>query len=161
MAKVIVDDSQTREVSQSYIWWHLVLIGAALGVVYCVLTYMVGRFIIDPLFCGSSANAITCSNSTSISGNIADILVSIIGLGVMVRMQVFRPIIIAAATAVLLWGLASWTEGLWFVEAIGWSVLLFALCYMLFSWVGRYARSVPVLIATLLILILGRIVLAL
>ena len=161
MAKVIVDGSQTHEVSQSYVWWQLALIGAALGVVYWVLTYLIGHFMIDQLFCGSAANAVTCSNSTAISGNIADILVAAIGLVVMVRMKIFRPIIIALAAAILLWGLAGWTEGLWFLEAIGWTILLFALCYLLFSWVGRYARSVPVIIVTLVILVIGRIVLAL
>lgn len=161
MAKVIMDDSQTREVSQHYVWWHLALIGAGLGLIYWILTYLVSHFIIDQLFCGNSANAITCSNSIGISGNIADILVAAIGLVVMVRMRIFRPIIIAAASAILLWGLASWTEGLWFLEATFWSILLFTLCYLMFSWIGRYARSTPVLIATLIILIIGRILLAL
>ncbi len=161
MAKVIVDEGQVREVSQYYIWWHLALTGAGLGLVYWVMTYLVGHFIIDQLYCGNSVSAITCSNSTSISGNIADILVAAIGLVVMVRMRVFRPIIIAVASAILLWGLAGWTEGLWFLEAIVWSVLLFALCYLMFSWVGRYARSTAVLIAVLVIVVIGRIVLAL
>ncbi len=161
MAKVVLDDSQTRDISQHYVWWRLALIGAGLGIIYWALTYLIGHFIVDQLFCGNSANAATCSNSVSISGNIANILVAAIGLVVMVRMKIFRPIIIAVASAVLLWGLAGWTEGLWFLEAGLWSILLFSLCYLLFSWIGRYSRSTPVLIGTLVILVIGRIVLAL
>ena len=161
MAKVIVDETQTREVSQFYVWWRLALIGVGLGLVYWILTYLIGHYIIDQLFCSNSANAIACTNSVGISGNIADVLVATIGLGVMVRLGIFRPIIIAASTAVMLWGLASWTDGLFWLEAIGWSVLLFGLCYLLFSWIGRYSRSVPVLIATVILLIIARIVLAL
>ena len=161
MAKVILDDSQVREVSQSYVWWRLAAIGLGLGLMYWVLTYLVGHFIVDQLFCNNSADAVNCTNSTSISGNIADVLVATIGLGIMIRLRIFRPIVIAAATAILLWGLAGWTEGLWFLEAIGWSMLLFGLCYLLFSWIGRYARSVPVLVVTLIVLVIGRIVLAL
>lgn len=161
MAKLILDDSQPRAVSLSYSWWIMVLIGAALGVLYWGLTLLVGHFIIDPLFCGDAVNASTCSSSVEISGNVAGILVATIGLGVLVRLGVLRPLIVAIATAAALWGLAGWTDGLGWAEVAAWSALLYGLCYVLFSWISRYAKSVPVLVAAVAIVIIARIVLVL
>lgn len=161
MAKIILDDSQPRAVSLSYSWWMIALIGAAMGVLYWALTLLVGHFIVDPLSCNDAVDASTCANSLEISGNVAGILVATIGLGVLVRLRVLRPLIVAIATAVALWGLAGWTDGLGWAEVVAWSVLLYALCYVLFSWISRYARSVPVLVAVAGIVIIARIVLVL
>jgi len=161
MAKLILDETQPRAVSLSYSWWMMALIGAALGVLYWVLTLLVGHFIIDPLFCSDAVRASTCSSSVEISGNVAGILVATIGLGILVRLNVLRPLIVAIATAAILWGLASWTDGLGWAEVVAWSVLLYALCYVLFSWISRYARSVPVLVAVVAIVMIARIVLVL
>lgn len=161
MAKLILDDSQPRAVSLSYSWWMMALIGAGLGVLYWGLTLLVGQFIIDPIFCRDAANASTCTSSVEISGNIAGILVATIGLGVLVRLGVLRPLIVAVATAATLWGLAGLTDGLGWAEVAAWSAVLYALCYVLFSWISRYARSVPVLIAAIVIVIIARIVLVL
>lgn len=161
MAKLILDETQPRAVSLSYSWWMMALIGAALGVLYWGLTMLVGHFIIDPLFCSDAVNASTCSNSVGISGNVAGILVATIGLGVLVRLSILRPLIIAIATAAALWGLAGWTDGLGWAEIVAWSTLLYALCYILFSWISRYAKSVPVLVAAVTIVIIARIVLVL
>ncbi len=161
MAQVILDDNQPRSISASYSWWVLALIGVATGALYWLLTITVGHFIIEPMFCSSSANASTCSNSVSIAGNVAGILVATIGLGILVRLQVLRPLIIAISTAILLWGLSGWTEGLGWAEIIAWSSILYGLSYVLFSWVSRYTRSVPVLVSAIVIVVLARIVLAL
>ena len=161
MAKLILDDTQPRAVSLSYSWWTMALVGAAIGALYWALTVFVGHFIIDPLFCRNSVNAATCSNSLGISGSVAGILVATLGLGALVRLSVLRPLVIAIATAILLWGLASWTDGLGWAEIIAWSVVLYALSYVLFSWVSRYARSIPVIVVVAIIVIIARIVLAL
>ncbi len=161
MVQVILDDNQPRSVSSSYSWWMLALIGAVVGVLYWLLTLAVGHFIIDPLFCGSSSSAVTCANSVGVAGNVAGVLVATIGLGIMVRLRVLRPLIIAVSTAIILWGLSGWTEGLGWAEIVAWSTVLYALSYVLFSWISRYARSVPVLMAALAIVVIARIVLAL
>jgi len=161
MAKVIIDETQPQVVSMSYSWWRMALIGAALGIVFWTLAFIVSHFIVDPLFCRSSVNALVCSNSVGLAGNIASILVAVVGLVILVRLRVLRPLIVVIATAVVSWGLASWTEGLAWGEIAFWSALLYGLSYVLFSWISRYSRTVPVLISVALIVIVARIVLAL
>lgn len=161
MAKVIVDETYPQTINMSYSWWRIALIGGAIGVLYWALAFLVAHFVIDPLFCRSSVNAAACSNSVGLSGNIATILVATIGLTVLVKLRVMRPLIIAAAAAIVLWGLAGWTNGLAWGEVAAWSVLLYGLSYLLFSWISRYGRSIPVLIAVAIVVLVARIVLAL
>jgi hypothetical protein len=156
MAKVIKTDIESRAIGESYSLWQIALVGVALGALYWCLTAFIEHYIIDPIFCRSLSNASTCLNSTSISGGIATILVAAIGITVILRLYMARPLIIAAAVGIALWGLAQWTDGLVWGEAMAWSMLLYGLAYALFSWIARYVRVVPVVIAMLLIIIAVR-----
>jgi hypothetical protein len=160
MAKLIVDDSMARPVRVSYIWWHIGIIGIGAGIAYYVLTLAIGHFVVDPLFCRSAVNLHACSNSVALAGNISAILVATTALGVLVRLRVYRPIVIVAASAITLWGLAGWTNGLSWIEVLGWSALCYGLSYVLFSWLSRYTRTVPVLISVLVIVIIARLLLS-
>lgn len=158
MAKFIVDESYPSKISSLYSWWQIVLAGLGIGLVYYLLALLIGNLIIDPIFCGSALNGQICSSSVEISGNIANILTMVLGLGVLIRLGTLRPLVIAVATAICLWGLSGWSEGLGWLEVIIWNMLLFALGYLTFSWISRYARSLVVLIGALVIVIIARIV---
>ncbi|MBC7868976.1 hypothetical protein H7X69_02240 [Candidatus Saccharibacteria bacterium] len=161
MANVILDETHPQVVSLSYSWWRIALLGAGLGIVYLILTFLVSHFIIDPIFCGSNVNALACTNSIGLAGNVASILVATIGLAVLVGLKVLRPLIVAVAAAIVLWGLAGWTNGLSWIEIAFWSALLYGLSYVLFSWISRYSRTIPVLISVALVVFIARIMLAL
>jgi len=159
MVTVITDEIHPAVVNVSYSWWRVALIGAVIGAIYWVLSFLIGHFIIDPMFCRSSVNAAACSNSVELSGNIAGILVATLGLMILVWLKVLRPLVVAVATAIILWGLAGWTAGLVWVEVALWSVLLYSLSYVLFSWMSRYGRSIPVLVAATVTVVIARIIL--
>jgi len=145
MARVIKWDTESQTTSTSYSFWRVALFGALLGAIYWALTVLIGRFI----------------SSISISGNIASILVATLGIILMLRFRMAQPLIVAVAAGVSLWGLSQWTDGLGWIEIIVWSSLLYGLAYTLFSWIARYARVVPVLIAIILIIIILRIAIVL
>ncbi|HUC96040.1 MAG TPA: hypothetical protein VMR16_00020 [Candidatus Saccharimonadales bacterium] len=145
MAKVINNDTQSQSISASYSLWRIALVGIALGAIYGGLSPLIQRYI----------------NSTEVSGGIATILVATLGIIVMLRLHMAQPLIVGITTGVTLWGLAQWTSGLNSVEAVAWSVLLYGLAYILFSWVARYARALPVLITVIIIIVAVRIASAL
>lgn len=162
MAKVLKEETvQAQVVSPVYSAPRIAGIGAALGVFYWALTWLIDYLIISPVFCRSVANSMVCINSVSVSGDITTILIAIIGTAFMIRLRIMQPLIIAVASAVTLWGLSGWTNGLAWGEIVAWSALLYALSYLLYSWIARYTRLVPVVVAIVLIIIIVRIVLAL
>jgi hypothetical protein len=86
------------------------------------------------------------------------ILVAVLSIVVMTRLRIGQSLIISVVTVTALWGLAQWTDGLAVIEIAIWSMLAYALAYLLFSWITRYKNIVPVLISILLVVLVVRIV---
>lgn len=120
---------------------RVALLGAALGALYWLLTLLVRQVVFVPLFCGDPANSM-CVGATGSAGVIALLLVSVAGLLGLVRLAIYRPLLVALAAAVSLWGIAAWTAPMFWLEAMLWSAALFALCYTLFTWMVR-PRAFP------------------
>jgi hypothetical protein len=142
MARVIDSRIESRTVSEYFPLVPTIVVGMILGLLFWGLNSVFGRFTTSP----------------TMAGDIATILVASVGLIVMVTMRIGRPIIIALSSAVTLWGLASWTVGLSLAETIVWEVALYALAYVVFSWISRYSRVVPVLTTIIAIVVIARIV---
>ncbi len=158
MAKIIKSDVESQVISSSYSLWLVALLGASLGLIFCLLTMIINQYFINPLFCGSSVNADICLNSVSVSGNIATILVAVIGIFTMLRLELDQPLLVSIVVAATLWGLAQLTDGLSAIEIIAWSVSIYALAYILFSWIARYRRILSALVVMLLVIFIVRVV---
>lgn len=161
MAKVIVEKEQTVVVQTWQPWVRVVVIGLAIGFVAWVLTSLLARYVIEPLTCRDVANAAMCLNAVPVAGNVSAIIAGLLGTLVLVRMGIARPIVLAIASAALLWDVAAWTAGLHWFETILWTILLYTLSYLLFAWIARYARLWVVLAVSILIVVIIRIALVL
>jgi hypothetical protein len=161
MVHVVREETYPQSISMSFSLWQIALTGAAVGALYFILTYLIGHFVIESLYCGTNINVQNCTNSTSIAGNIATVLAGTVGLGVLISLRVLRPIIVVVATALLLWGLSVWTAGLSWGEVVLSSAVLYALSYVLFSWICRYNQTMPIIIVSILVSVVARIVISL
>lgn len=136
MAKVIVDE----RVVVVKPWWarvRIVFIGAGLGLLWWIFTVLIRNYIIDPIACRDLANAAVCVDSLGVAGAIATVLIGIIGAFAMVRTLQPRPMIIAVATAAVLWSLGYYVTGLAWYEALLWAVVIYAVTYALFGLIAR------------------------
>lgn len=141
------------------IWLRIVLVGAAIGVIYWIITGLLARYVIEPLACRDLAtSAANCINASSLAGNISSIVTALIAILILIRMNIAQPVILAVGTAALFWDLAAWTLGLFWLEAIAWALVLYAFSYGLFAWITRYAKLVPAVILALVIVLVIRIV---
>ena len=160
MAQVVVTDQQV--IAESWAMWvRTVVLGAAIGVVFWVISVLFARYVVEPLVCRQVIDAAMCTNATPIAGMITTVLVAVAGIVAMVRMGIARPIIVAVAAAALLWDLSTWTQGLFWLEAIAWSVILYGLAFALFAWITRYASLLVTVILSVLIVLVIRIALVL
>lgn len=153
MPQVIVDE---EIFNRSWVaWLRTIAFGVVVGVVFWLLTLLLDRYVIEPLACRQVANAGVCLTSDALSGNIAALLAGALAILGMVRWGVVRPIVISVATVALLWDLASWTSGLFWAEALGWTALLYGLSYALFSWINRTTSLwLATLLATLIVVVI-------
>lgn len=145
------DNTQTLIELRPQALVQVALLGAGLGILYLLLTLLLRQVIFVPLFCGDPANSM-CVGATGGAGVIALVLTSIAGLLGLVRLAIYRPLLVAIAVAVSLWGLSAWTSNMYWVEATMWTVALFALCYTVFTWMVR-PRSFPLALALVVITI--------
>ena len=141
MAKIIDSDTGPQSISSSYSLWQIAAVGLALGLVYLGLTPLLKTYI----------------SSDVTAGDISTILVATLGVIVMIRLDMAQPLIIAIATGVALWGLSQLTSGLVLGETVFWTVAVYMLAYILFSWISRYVKATPVLVAMFVIVIAVRI----
>lgn len=136
MAKVV--QSQQQVIVEP--WWvkgKIVYIGLGMGLLWWVLTAILRQYVVEPLACRDLATAAACVNSIGVSGSIAAVLVAVAGTWMLINYLQPRPIIIAVATLVLLWDLATMMNGLpWWMTLLG-GVLFYAASYGLFSMVSR------------------------
>lgn len=131
--------------------------GLVLGILTWGLTLLLERFVLRALFCGDPSAA-ACVNITTYAGNIAAVIVAIIGVVALVRLNVFRPLLIVLGGAISLWGMAAWLQDLGRVEQVLWSALLYALLYSLYAWVARIRNAVVVLIVFAIVALATRLI---
>ncbi|MEO6109839.1 MAG: hypothetical protein ABIP50_02420 [Candidatus Saccharimonadales bacterium] len=159
MAKVLVDKVVVTRPWME--WLKIVLIGAGIGIVFWLLTIMLTRYVVEPLTCKNIADAANCVNASSLAGNIATVITALVAILILIRMRVIQPVILAVGTAALLWDLSAWFSGLFWLEAFGWTILLYGLCFGLFAWISRYSRLLFAVIISLMIILIIRIALVL
>jgi len=158
MAKIVSSSVESQTVGLYYPLIRILIIGLASGIVFWLMSIGISRFIINPITCDSLSKYATCLNSLTIAGNISTVLIAVIGMVAMVRLRIARPLVVAVATGAILWNLSKWTDGLSLLEVISWSAALYALSFLLFSWLTRYEKIIPVLIFSTIIVIIANVV---
>ncbi len=136
MAKVV--QSQQQVIVEP--WWvkgQIIYIGLGMGLLWWLLTAILRQYVIEPLACRDLSSAASCVNAIGISGNIAAVLVAVLGTWLLIRYLQPRPIIITVATLVLLWDLSSLVNGMaWWATLLA-ALFFYAASYGLFSMVAR------------------------
>ncbi len=154
MAKVVLETSD-RRLHGTYNWINIGLTGAALGVIALVLGWLLGTYVIDPLVCRSGALA-ACGQSAVTAGNVAAVIVAIIGAAMLIRLHVHWAVGVALAALASLWGAAALTDGLRWFEIAGWMAILYALAYLLFTNIFRIRSVIVAIIVAVLAVLVFR-----
>ena len=134
---------------------RIVLLGVGLGIVGFLLSLVVRDVVLAPVFCESVAVE-KCNGVANSAGNIVSVIVAIVGLLGLVRLSVYRPLLVVLAVAISFWNIGSWTAQLPWYEALSWWVLLYALGYTAFAWLVRPRAFLPTLLIVVIAVILIR-----
>ena len=132
------------------------LYGLGVGIITYVAYLLFERFVFDPILCRDSVALVRCESVPSISGGVAIVIGSFVGLVLLVRERVYRPILAVLGVAVSLWGIFALLVGLPWLLAIIIGGLLFALAYVLFSWLVQPTSLVISVVCVLVVAALAR-----
>lgn len=145
-------------------WWakvKIVWIGLGAGLSWWLLTSLLKHYIVEPLTCRDLSTATACIDSFGVAGSISAIIVAILATLVLIRAFQPRPIVIALASAVLLWDLGSFLNGLSWWETLLWALFFYGATYVLFSWAARITSTAVSLVVAAVVVILIRLLLIL
>ncbi|GEM_PF-197992 len=135
---------------------RVAILGLVTGIVAWLVTLFMQDVVLSALSCGE-ATGVTCEEMTAdLASIIGTVVAGVVGLLGLVKLGVYRPIIVVVAALICLWQLAVWTDGLQWYEAIAWYGALYAILYVLFAWLVRPRSLVIVLLAVIPTVVLIR-----
>lgn len=135
------------------------LYGLGVGLVTYVAYILLERLVFDPILCRDSTALVRCENASTISAGTAIIIGSFVGLILLVRERVYRPILAIIGVAISLWGIFTLLANLPWLLAVIVVALLFALAYVLFSWLVQPTSLVVSTVAVIIVIVLARLAL--
>lgn len=157
---IMTEENPARIVGRGLLFAALA-VGAFVGLFGWALTVAINGWVLNPVFCRSADTASACANADITAWIIAHVLVSIVGLFMLIRANIFRPLLVTLAAMITLWAI-----GLWFLPSVIWAgllweTILFALAYALFTWIASMKRFSYSLIVIVILVILFRVLISL
>jgi hypothetical protein len=135
---------------------QILLLGAISGLLVWGLSFLLDTYIFHAVLC--QAGSAECSTTGQYSMITASVITAILTLLALVRVGVFRPLLVVLAVTISLWSLVETLWGsAWYVGAIL-SIVLYALAYGTYSWIARIQNFWLSLAISVLLLIAIRFV---
>ena len=154
MAKVVLSKA---DVAVRFWPIYSAAIGAFVGVFAWGISVLLSRF----FFSGLCDGAADCFESRASAGYIAVLFSAVFGVIFLALFKLPRALFVAGVAAFATWGVQGWLWGLWWLEALLWSALLYGLVYVLLTTIALMKRWALVVLVTLLALIAIKIILML
>lgn len=128
-------------------------LGAAVGLLVWGLGMLFDRFVFDVYFCQSEAGR-QCASAKSYSVAAASFIAGIAALAGLIRLRVYRPLLVLIASLLSTWGVVQISWGLGWFTGILIAVAMYALAFGAFSWIAR-VREFWISLVVIIILVLA------
>lgn len=159
MAAAYIEENTRPLIAMTrYQFIQVIIAGMIVGLAAWGLTWLFDAYVYQTILCRDGGDA--CEMAPQYSLITASILAAAGGLFALVRLQVFRPLLIVLATTVSLWSLPLIASQVmpWYLAAIA-SVVLFGLAYVLFAWLARIRSFILALVVMIVVVVIVRFVL--
>lgn len=133
------------------------IVGLVVGALSWLLSLLLQNVFVEPVFCRSADAFAACANGGTISMALALFVTNIIGLFALVKIGVYRPLLVIIAALATIVGLHLWLGGLGWLEAAVWYAIVFAIAYVLYAWIARLASFGSAIAAMLVVIVAIRI----
>ncbi len=158
MAYTTVTDTTTRTTFGQNSLFTALAVGAVVGACGWLIALAVQHFFIGNVFCRSADSYAVCANAGTIGWAVAHGIVALVSLFALVRAAVYRPLLVVLAAFIALWGIHAWLAPMVWWQATLWQAVLFGIAYALFAWLASAERFVYALVATIVVVVIVRVV---
>lgn len=139
--------------------WQTAMVGLIVGLLVWGLTLLLNTYVYTAILCHGDGSA-RCTAAPQYAAITAAFIAGGAGLFAIVRLQIFRPLLVVLASLIALWGIVALTAVMpWYGEAIT-VMVLYALAYALFSWVVRIRSFLMTLIVLIVLVVIVHLTLA-
>ncbi len=133
------------------------LVGAVVGVASTGIYYLLNNFIFSAALCRPGVQG--CSNAPIYATVVTVVISAIIGIVALARAGVYRPLLVALAVPLALWGMFALMGGMAWYFGLLFGALLFALAYGLFAWVARLRSFIISIVLLVVLVVVTRLIL--
>lgn len=140
---------------------NIFLVGVLVGLLTYLLYLLLQRFVFEPIMCRDSVALARCDNKDDFASIVALVLGSMLGLVLMVRERVYRPLLASLGIFLSFWTIFIVLANLPWIAVLVISALAFGIGYTLFAWLVQPISLATSLIAVTLAVVAIRIVLSL
>lgn len=136
----------------------VIILGVIAGVITWGVYELLLHFVVPGLFCRDSTTSL-CETAPSIMDGVSLVIGAVVALLGLIRLRVFRPLLVVLATIIALGGLAQRADVLaWYFSLLACGVL-FGLAYGLFAWMAKIRLFWTALLVSAVLVIVTRLVL--
>lgn len=114
---------------------QVVVIGIAVGAFSWIFAEVLGMYVLKPAAC--AGDAFVCAASSQPAVIVGSLGAALIGLFGLVKLQIFRPLLIVIAATLSLWAVVGELTALAWYWSLGATMLLNAIAYAAFMWIVR------------------------
>jgi hypothetical protein len=160
-----MDESQAEQPSYAVAMTNrgllsVLALGGIVGLFVWGAGLVLNRYLFDVVFCQNGIGN-QCAYATSYAEGAAIVIGSILALFGLIRLNVYRPLLVVLASAISLWGIAVMAWGMaWYWGALI-AAVMYLLAYGLFAWVARIRMFLIALVATVVLVAAVRLALML
>lgn len=137
----------------------VVALGAIAGFLMWMFGGLLNRFVFDPYLC-QNAIGDQCVSAVNYAAILSGLFVGAISLVGLIRLRVYRPLLVVLASFMALWGVVQLTWGMSTLTGILVIALLYGIAFGVFTWIARLREFWISLILTILLVVVVRLVLS-
>lgn len=134
------------------------LCGVLVGILVAVSAVVMDRYVFSAVLCRPQA-ASDCSQAPFYAMIVAMVIGAIAGVAGLVRLRIYRPLLVVLAGTLSLWGIVSLVMDMHWVLVVLVMGLLFGLVYALYAWVSRLRSFVLAAVVAVVAIVVIRLAL--
>lgn len=128
-------------------------LGAVMGLLVWELAMVLSRYVLSAWFCHGDVGS-TCDGAPQYAEAIASIVGGTVGLFFLVKLQVFRPLLVVIGVVAATWGIVTKAAPLpWYGIGLT-AIFMYAFAYVAFAWIARL-RAFWLVLALMVILVIA------
>lgn len=159
MAETYQDDKQVSIIAMSIKQIiQVTVLGILVGLLMWAFTYILETYVLKALLCQGS-QTMKCASASTYASIAANILAAGVGLFGLVKIGVFRPLLVVLGVTVSLWGLLGVLASLPLYGILVSVAGLTALGYLAFAWIARIRVFLYAVILMVVLIVAIRLVL--